>query len=107
MSQHMEALERANEVRVGRAELKRRIKAGAASVVGVLDDIPSEAGTMTVAELLRAQERWGSRRARRFLAPLGIRENRRVADLTERQRRQLATALTGRGSIGARQTTTA
>jgi len=107
MSQHLEALERANEVRLGRADLKRQIKAGAASVVGVLDEVPSEAGTMTVAELLRAQERLGSRRARRFLAPLGIRENRRVGDLTERQRRQLASALTGRGPSGAKQTTTA
>ena len=48
---------------------------------------------MTIGELLRAQQRWGRTRTRKFLAGLALLENRTLGKLTLRQRNQLAGAL--------------
>ena len=60
--QHMQALQRANEVRLARAALKRRISDGAITVDEVILTSPWEAASMTIAELLTSQRRWGSTR---------------------------------------------
>jgi hypothetical protein len=91
--QHMQALEHANEIRLARAELKRRVKAGTASVPEVFRANPGEVETMTVSELLRSQKRWGRTRARKFLTPFSINENRTIGKLTDRQRNELAERL--------------
>lgn len=91
--QHMQALERANEVRLARAGLKRAVAAGRVTVAELVLDSPWEAESMTIAELLRSQNRWGGTRARKFLSSLGLTENKRVGTLTQRQRRLLAAAL--------------
>lgn len=91
--QHMRALERANEVRLARAELKRRIGRGDLDVVEVVREVPMETETMTLAELLTAQRRWGRTRARKFLVPLSLHENKALGTLTTRQRRLLAREL--------------
>jgi hypothetical protein len=91
--QHMRALERANEVRLARAELKRRIGEGRSSAAEVILECPWEARTMSVAELLLSQRRWGHTRARRFLAGIPISEKKEVGSLTDRQRHTLAAAL--------------
>lgn len=93
LPQHLRALQRANDVKLRRAALKRRIAAGEASVSEVLEAVPPEAETMRIAELLRSQRRWGQTRARRLLAFYGIGELRELRRLTERQRRVLAEAL--------------
>jgi hypothetical protein len=84
--QHLLALERANRVRIARAELKRKVGRGEVDVEEVLERPPWEAETMSVAELLRSQRRWGEVRTRRLLAPLRIVEERRLGALTRRQR---------------------
>jgi hypothetical protein len=96
--QHMRALDRANEVRLARAALKRKIAAGEVSVVVVVEEIPSETETMTIAELLTSQRRWGITRTRKFLAPLALSENKRMGTLTERQQSMLADELRGRST---------
>ena len=48
---------------------------------------------MTIAELLTSQRRWGRTRARKFLLPLALNENKRLGTLTPRQRLLLATEL--------------
>ncbi len=88
--QHMQALERANEVRLARAELKRQVADGEVSAAEVILSCPGEAGSMTLAELLRSQHRWGVARCRKFLAGTGISENKALGSLTERQRQVLA-----------------
>jgi hypothetical protein len=93
MPQHMEALAHANRVRLARAELKRRIAAGAVNPAEVVRACPWEVATMTVGELLRSQRRWGRTRARKFLLSLALNENRTLGRLTERQRRLLAVEL--------------
>jgi hypothetical protein len=96
--QHMRALARANEIRLARAALKRRIAAENLSAAEVVMECPQEADSMTIAELLSAQRRWGRARSRRLLNLLDLKENKSLGSLTERQRRLLAHALRKRGS---------
>ena len=93
--QHMQALERANLVRLARAELKREIASGDVDPSEVVEECPWETESMTIAELLTSQRRWGRTRARKFLLPLSLNENKRLGTLTSRQRRLLATELGG------------
>jgi hypothetical protein len=86
-------LERANEVRLARADLKRRIAEGEASVAEVLQDPPDETNSWAIAELLMCQRRWGSTRCRKFLSKHQIIETKPVGALTERQRRILTDEL--------------
>jgi hypothetical protein len=92
--QYMRALERANEVRLARAELKRRIALGEVDVAEVILECPWEADSMAVADLLVSQRRWGQTRCRKFLSQLPMSEKKTVGSMTERQRRMLAARLT-------------
>ena len=98
--QHMQALDRANDVRLARAALKRKVAAGRVAAAEIVEQAPPETETMTIAELLTSQRRWGSIRARKFLAPLALSETKRLGTLTPRQRSMLADELrdvTGHG----------
>ncbi len=91
--QRMRALGRANEIRLARAELKRRIADGEVSAADVILAPPREAGTWALGELLISQRRWGGTRCRKFLSRCQINETKTVGALTDRQRRLLATQL--------------
>jgi hypothetical protein len=91
--QRMRALGRANEVRLARAELKRRIADGHVSAAEVILAPPREASSWAVGELLTSQRRWGNTRCRKFLQRNQISETKPLGELTERQRRVLATQL--------------
>jgi hypothetical protein len=91
--QRLRALERANEIRLARAELKRRIAEGDVLVADVLLDPPLEASSWAIGDVLTSQRRWGSTRCRKFLSRNHITETKPVGTLTERQRRLLATQL--------------
>jgi hypothetical protein len=91
--QHMRALARANEVRLARAELKRRVAAGKVSATEVVLGCPWEAESMPLIELLSSQRRWGRARSRKLIVHTGLSENKRLGTLTERQRGILAGAL--------------
>jgi hypothetical protein len=91
--QHLTALARANRVRLARAELKRRIADGDTSAADVVVECPWEVESMTVADLLASQRRWGATRCRKLLVALQISETRYVGALTQRQRLQLAERL--------------
>ena len=88
--QHMQALARANRVRLARAELKRSIARGDVDASAVVRDCPWETESMTLAELLTSQRRWGRTRARKFLLGVALNENKRLGTLTPRQRALLA-----------------
>jgi hypothetical protein len=90
----MRALERANQVRLARAELKRRVAIGEVDVAEVILDCPWEAESMAVADLLMSQRRWGQTRCRKFLSQIPMSETKRIGSMTERQRRTLAAMLT-------------
>lgn len=91
--QHLLALARANEVRLARAELKRRIATRELTVAQIVLDVPREAKNMTVADLLASQHRWGRTRCRRFLQAIPLSEAKTVGALTDRQRQAVAEAL--------------
>ena len=80
-------------VRLARAELKRAIARGDMDAAEVVRDCPWETESMTIAELLTSQRRWGRTRARKFLVPLAVNENRQLGRLTMRQKEALAGAL--------------
>ena len=92
--QHMRALARANEVRLARAELKRKVAGAAVEVADVILRCPWEAHSMAVADLLMSQRRWGQTRCRRFLAQIPMSEKKTIGSMTERQQRTLAAMLT-------------
>jgi len=97
--QHMQALARANRVRLARAELKRSIARGDIEAADVIRDCPWETESMTLAELLTSQRRWGRTRARKFLLGLSLSENKRLGTLTERQRALLSSELSTREAV--------
>jgi hypothetical protein len=92
-SQCMQALARANEVRLARAALKRDVSAGRRQVTEVVLDSPWEADSMSLSELLCSQRRWGRARSRKLLSSIALSEGKRIGTLTERQRRLLVAAL--------------
>jgi hypothetical protein len=95
----MRALERANKVRLARADLKRRVATGELEAAEVILECPWEAQSMTVADLLTSQRRWGESRCRKLLAQLQMSETKTVGSLTDRQRRTLASACQEQGVI--------
>lgn len=96
--QHMRALERANLVRLARAELKRAIARGDMDASEVIRECPWETESMTISELLTSQRRWGRTRARKFLMPLSLNENKQLGTLTSRQRNLLSAELSCRST---------
>lgn len=94
--QHMLALQRANRVRLARADLKRKIAAGAIDPAEIVLTCPWEVESMSISELLMSQKRWGRTRCRKFLMTIGLSESKTVGSLTERQRVTLAALLTAK-----------
>ena len=100
--QHLQALNRANEVRLARAELKRRVACGEITAGDVILESPWEAGSMTVADLLMSQRRWGITRCRKVLGQIPISETKTIGSPTDRQRGALALALARGGASESR-----
>ncbi|MDQ6810511.1 MAG: hypothetical protein M3Z95_01255 [Actinomycetota bacterium] len=90
----MRALERANQVRLARAELKRQVANEELAVASVIGACPWEAASMAIADLLMSQRRWGQTRCRKFLAQIPMSEKKTIGSMTDRQRQTLAAMLT-------------
>jgi hypothetical protein len=91
--QHLQALQRANAVRLARAELKRRVAEGEITAAEVILSSPWEAASMTVSDLLTSQHRWGHTRCRKFLQCIPMSETKTIGSMTERQRHAVAQLL--------------
>jgi hypothetical protein len=89
----MHALERANQVRLARAALKRRVAIGEIEAADVILDSPWETQSMAVADLLMSQRRWGQTRSRKLLCQIPMSDTKTIGSMTERQRRVLARGL--------------
>lgn len=87
-TQRILALERANEVRSARAEVKRRLARGELSLACALEH-PHVQG-MKVVAVLNAQFGWGPERTRKALREVGVFESRRVEHLSGARRQALA-----------------
>lgn len=94
--QRLLALERANRVRLTRAALKRRLRAGEVVAADAILRSSRDTDTMTVAELLLSQRGWGPRRAAKMMRSVSLSESKTLGSLTERQRLTLAAVLSSR-----------
>ena len=98
--QHMRALAQANRIRLARAALKRSVAQGQVSAATIVKELPPETESMTLAELLTSQRRWGRTRSRKFLGSLALGENKCLGALTPRQRSLLYRELEAKASHG-------
>jgi hypothetical protein len=89
LDQRMEALKRANDIRVRRAQLKRDLKDGRASIESVLIQPPEYVETAKVLDILMAVPKFGRVKAGRLLNQCRISQSKTVGGLSERQRAEL------------------
>ena len=89
LDQRMEALKRANDIRVRRAKLKKDLKEGRANIERVLSNPPEYVETAKVFDILMAVPKFGRVKAARFLNQCRISQSKTVGGLSERQRAEL------------------
>jgi hypothetical protein len=89
LDQRMDALRRANEIRVRRAQLKKDLKSGSAQIQTILSDPPEYVETAKVFDMLMAVPKFGRVKAARFLNQCRISQSKTVGGLSERQRTEL------------------
>lgn len=85
----MEALRRANDIRVRRAQLKKDLKDGTVRIEEVLSEPPDYVETAKVFDMLMAVPKLGRVKATRFLTQCRISQAKTVGGLSERQRNEL------------------
>ena len=85
----MEALKRANDIRVKRAQLKKDLKSGAVSIQQILAAPPEFVSTAKVFDMLMAVPKFGRVKALRFLNQARISQSKTVGGLSDRQRTEL------------------
>jgi hypothetical protein len=89
LDQRLDALDRANRIRVQRAQLKRELKSGDTSFDRILLDPPDYVLTAKVYDMLLAVPRLGRVRAGRLLTQCRISQAKTIGGLSERQRSEL------------------
>ena len=89
LDQRMEALRRANDIRVRRAQLKKDLKNGNVGIDEILRDPPEYVETAKVFDMLMAVPKFGRVKAARFLNQCRISQSKTVGGLSERQRTEL------------------
>jgi hypothetical protein len=89
LDQRMDALQRANDVRVKRAKLKKDLKDGRARIEAILSDPPAFVETAKVIDILMAVPKFGRVKAARFLNTCRISQSKTVGGLSDRQRTEL------------------
>ncbi len=93
LTQRMDALNRANEIRMERARLKRELKAGRLQIKSLLLDPPEYLQTAKVFDLLLAVPKYGRVKANRVLQQCRISPSKTIGGLSERQRAELVSLL--------------
>lgn len=90
----------ANDIRIRQAAIKRRINKGTlfadAILLGTAQLTPGDqraAERLTAYQLLNAMPYYGVTRTRKKLTAVGIPENKRLQDMTQRQHRALVTSI--------------
>jgi S13-like protein len=91
--QRMDALQRANEIRTKRAQLKRDLKAGRHSIHSLLLEPPGYVGTAKVVDMLLAVPKYGRVKVDKILRQCKISPSKTVGGLSERQRNELVSML--------------
>ena len=89
LDQRMEALKRANDIRVRRAQLKKDLKDGRVQIEEILLSPPDWVETAKVFDMLMAVPKLGRVKAARLLNSCRISQSKTVGGLSERQRAEL------------------
>jgi hypothetical protein len=93
LTQRMEALKRANDIRTRRARLKRDLKSGRSKIHGLLLDPPEYVQTAKVFDLLLAVPKYGRVKVNRILTQCRISPSKTIGGLSQRQRTELVSYL--------------
>ena len=91
--QRMDALQRANEIRTRRAQLKRDLKAGRVSIQSLLTKPPEYVETAKVFDMLLAVPKYGRVKVNKILGQCRISPSKTIGGLSERQRTELVSFL--------------
>ena len=89
LDQRMDALKRANDIRVRRARLKKDLKDGRVQIESILNEPPDYVETAKVIDILMAVPKFGRVKAARFLNTCRISQSKTVGGLSDRQRAEL------------------
>lgn len=95
VEQRVAALERANEIRSLRANLKKDIKAGRVSVLDILENPTADLATMKVFDLLLAAPKLGRVKVNKILVRCRVSPSKTLGGMSHRQRRELIDAVLG------------
>jgi hypothetical protein len=91
--QRMDALQRANEIRTRRAQLKRDLKGGRVSIHTLLLNPPDYVETAKVFDMLLAVPKYGRVKVNKILAQCRISPSKTIGGLSQRQRTELVSYL--------------
>jgi hypothetical protein len=91
--QRMDALQRANEIRTKRAQLKRDLKGGRVSIHDLLLTPPDYLETAKVFDMLLAVPKYGRVKVNKILVQCRISPSKTIGGLSERQRNELVSLL--------------
>ena len=93
LSQRMDALQRANEIRSQRAQLKKDLKASRKLIHQILLDPPDFVETAKVFDLLLHVPKYGRVKVNKILAQCRISPSKTIGGLSQRQRSELVSLL--------------
>ncbi len=93
LTQRMEALQRANDIRTRRAQLKRDLKGGRVTIHTLLTKPPEYVETAKVFDMLLAVPKYGRVKVNKILQQCRISPSKTIGGLSERQRAELVSLL--------------
>src|SRR6202161_873301 len=93
LNQRMDALARANQIRIKRAQLKRDLKGGRLSIHALLLDPPEYVETAKVFDMMLAVPKYGRVKENKILTHCRIAPSKTIGGLSERQRSELISLL--------------
>ena len=93
LTQRMDALQRANEIRTKRAQLKRDLKGGRVSIHDLLLEPPEYVETAKVFDMLLAVPKYGRVKVNKVLQTCRISPSKTIGGLSQRQRTELVSML--------------
>jgi hypothetical protein len=91
--QRMDALQRANQIRTKRAQLKRDLKAGRVSIHDLLLEPPEFIETAKVFDMLLAVPKYGRVKVNKILVQCRISPSKTIGGMSQRQRTELVSML--------------
>ena len=93
LQQRMDALQRANHIRMRRAQLKRDLKAGRHTIQDLLLEPPDFVETAKVFDMLLAVPKYGRVKVNKVLQQCRISPSKTIGGLSQRQRTELVSML--------------